>query len=164
MNANSAQPDKVDQPSSYAVGQMEPANNASKLISESMLLGGSNEHIGAPDLQIDSLENTKLADPDDANGPFQNLHNHVLQGLTRASKSIDSVDYSDDDLEVDRDEEVRNEPDIAQSKPQGARPGSAVPDQMQAEDAQENLQKTQISTIPEEDADGQEDYTITEEN
>jgi len=165
LNANSTQPDQVDQPSSYAVAQIEPANNASKHISESVLLRGSSEHVSVPDLCLGNLENTKLTgDAGDANSNFQNLHNHILQGLTRESKSIGSVDYSDDDLEVDRDEEVRNEADIAQSKTQGARLGPAASDQVQTEDAQENFQKTQISTIPEEDADGQEDYSITEEN
>ena len=73
-----------------------------------MLLGATAEYINTTDNPMDGLENTKELDLGDTNSNFFNGQCHNLQGLIQRNQSLGSVDYSDDDLEVDRDEEVRN--------------------------------------------------------
>jgi len=69
-----------------------------------MLLATTNEYINSTGLPLDGLENTKEGDLVDMNSNFYDAPNHVIQALYQ---ELGSVDYSDDDLEVDRDEEVR---------------------------------------------------------
>ena len=182
LNTNSVQPDKIDQPNTQFIIPMstsadpsvsaELVNNNSKHISNSMLQIATNEYIIATEAPIDSLENTKQVDLTDPNSNIQHIQNHIIQGLNsrfaQDNTSIGSVDYSDDDLEVDRDEETRNQPELAQDAFQlpfqlGCAE-AAEPDQVQAENDQENFQKTQISTIPEDDAEGQDEYSVSQEN
>ena len=80
---------------------------SSKLITESVLMGVNNDFISSSQIQGISeggLGNTKEVELVDVNSNFYDNQNNAIVKL---EDQLGSVDYSDDDLEVDRDEETR---------------------------------------------------------
>ena len=69
-----------------------------------MLLGTNNEFVNSSDLPDGALGTTKKVEVAELSSNYYDIPNNIISNL---QEELGSVDYSDDDVEVDRDEETR---------------------------------------------------------